>query len=457
MPKYGAYAEATALTGAEILLVLQSGETKRTTAQDVADLAGAVAGTCTLEQFGAIGDGVTSDQAAFALARTALAAGTYGALLLGAKTYLVTGCDSSNPWPMGAAVIGQGGSSILKTATNGQVFLLKDGDAADRARTSLFAHFRVEGSGAGADQNAIESGYLGSDGTSRLKVIGVTAQSMGGRGFSVYAGQTIGAGPALIGCRAISCGTGFYAADQCSMLACEAVSCTTGLNVASGNVVWDGNITGCTTGIVLTAGGNDGHGIIRGQINHNTTALNAGALANGMTFAGCHIYEGNLTFAANTGLIEFDGCVIDGSTFSLTNSLVKFSACRFDDAYFVAFNANAASDVEFKDCRHIDGTVPTFVSSVVQRAYTFPADADQALSKLESRAEILDIQAGVISTGRSVTNATAAALAKSRQITVRNNTAQTVTFKWSSGSGVAVPSGQALRLGSDGTNAIQIA
>jgi hypothetical protein len=414
-------------------------------------------GTCTLEMFGAVGDGVTSDQTAFAAARTAIADGTYSTLLLGAKTYLITGCDSSNPWPMGGNVVGCGSASVLKTATDGPVFLFKDTDAADRAKNTLFAHFRVEGNSTGTNQNAIEIGYLGADGCERVRVMGCTFNSLGGRGVSVYAPLAVG-GAQVVGCKFYSCLYGVYAVEQVNIDGCQFNACTTGVYAAAGNVnITGGALISCTTGLHVAGGGNDGHGTANGvQFLHCTTPLRFGAVANGHLIDGCLIYEGTILFdGSNAGAIVFQGGLVDATVYTLVGKS-RWLGVTFDLSYYSS-SSTTGGDNEFTDCRDIDGTVPSWIASLVQVAFTYPSDANATLTAQQSRAEIIDIQAGVISVGRDLTSAHAPAGAKSRQIVVRNNTAQTVTYKWSSGTGVAIASGTAMRLGSDGTNAIQIA
>lgn len=416
-------------------------------------------GTCTLEQFGAAGDGVTSDQAAFVAAKAALLAGTYGTLLLGAKTYLIQGItDVASPWPMGVNVVGQGSASVLKTATNGPVFLLKDTDAADRAKNNVFFNFRVEGNSTGTSQNAIEVGYLGSDGAERVRVIGCTFNSLGGRGVSVYASANVAQGPQVIGCKFYSCLYGVYGADQVNIDGCQFTSCTTGVYAFSGNVnISGGSMVSCTTGLHVAGGGNDGHGTANGvQFLHCTTPLRFGAVTNGHLIDGCLIYEGTILFdGGNAGAIVFQGGLVDATVFTLVGKS-RWVGVTFDLGYYSS-SSTTGGDNEFTNCRDIDGTVPAWIAALVQPTFTYPSDANAILSAQESRAELININAGVISAGRDLTSAHAPAGARSRQIVIRNNTAQTVTYKWSSGTGVAITTGIALRIGSDGTNAIQVA
>jgi hypothetical protein len=239
---------------------------------------------------------------------------------------------------------------------------------------------------------------------------------------------------------------------------CQFRSCTTGVYQSSGNVTMTGGIVSqCTTGVHVASGGNDGHGTLNGvQLIHNTTPLRFGALANGHLVDGCLVYEGTILFdGSNTGAVIFQGGMIDATVYTLVGKS-RWIGCTFDSGYYSS-NSTTGGDNEFTNCRDIDGTVPTWIDDYVQVAFTFAADANDTLTAQESRAEIIDIQAGVITAGRDLVSAHTPGGARSRQIVIRNNTAQIVTYKWSTGTGVAVPSGAALRLGSDGTNAIQIA
>jgi hypothetical protein len=447
MPKISELAAATTLPATALLPIVTGGATVRATGAHIPNALGA----CTLEQFGAVGDGVTSDQAAFEAARAAIAAGTYGTLVLGAKRYLVSGTVSptTSPWPFGFAVIGQGPASVLVTTTAGGVFICRSADAAVRAKTTLFANFSVEGTGQN-NQNAIETGYLGADGSSYVSVMNVQGKTLD-RLVSVYAGADIGHGPRIVGCSAYSCNVGFYMSDQATLRACEAVACTTGLRVGAGNVDFDGAITGCTTGVDVVAGGNDAHGVVRGQFNHNTKPIQVGAISNGQSFVGCHVYEGEIEIVANTGAVSFTGCTFDATTYDLRGR-AKFSGCKVATAYFTTYSEDANSAIDWADTRHEDGTVPTWIGQRTHVRYTFPGDANQTLTKQVSEAAYLDIQAGVVSVARTLT------LAKppnqGNAIQVKNRTAVSINIAWSTGSGVAVTSGSSATVGADGTNAV---
>lgn len=421
-------------------------------------------GVCTLEQFGAVGDGVTDDSAAINAARDALVAGTYGCLLLGAKTYIFNSPDDpateADAWPFGISVIGHGSQSVIKCTTNNEIMVFRSTNATNRQKQTVLSNFKILGSDAGINQWGLCNGFSGGDGSgSGFMVSNVEVQDCAVGFFSAY-GPTNGDGAEFVNCRARSCTYGLYAIWQTKFTNCQATACATGALVATGNVTFTNcDITGSTSKTVqIDAGGNDGHGIFSGcNLNHNPGApIEIGAIANGHTFVGCHIYETPITVGANTGLTKFVGCTLDVTAYAFTNSLVKFSDCVIDQAYFASYNESGTPDVEWLNCREMDGTVPSWIANRVQVAFTYPSDADATLSKQQSRADQIFVASGVITVGRDLTSAHTAASAKSRRVTVYNGNAQIVTFKWSSGTGIEVPPGSAVTIGSDGTNAIRL-
>jgi hypothetical protein len=80
-----------------------------------------------------------------------------------------------------------------------------------------------------------------------------------------------------------------------------------------------------------------------------------------------------------------------------------------------------------------------------------PVNGANALSAAQSQANLLIVKAGA--TG-AVTLTSATTAAAQQVVTVVNQTSQTVTFQFASGTGVAIPAGTRLTIGSDGTNAI---
>jgi hypothetical protein len=445
MAKYGAYSTAAALTGAETLVVIQSGETKRTTTQDVADLADGVAGACTLEQFGAVGDGVTSDQAAFAAALAAVAAGTYNTICLGAKTYLVSGGSLS----AGAAIIGCGESSILKTTSNATVITIP------AVENITLANFKIEGNATGADQNGI---VTSSTGCSDIRIDDVTIASLGNIGMTLVPHGGSKRGPVISNLRVSGCGSrGVNCLQEYVRFSnLQIESCATdGFVIAAGNVDADVMITGCGgRPIWIAAGANDAHGIIRGQINHNTGAIEVEAgVTNTHTFDGVHIYDTAITIGSgNAQPITFNGCMLDVTTYTLSGAKARFNNCLVRTSFFVAYNHNDSSDVDWTNSRHVDDSIPTWIGQRTHLQYTFAADSNQTLTAKQSRARIVEILAGVVSATRKLTMARAPS--QGEEVEVVNRTGQTINFYFSSGNGIAIPTLKTALVGADGTNAV---
>lgn len=86
--------------------------------------------------------------------------------------------------------------------------------------------------------------------------------------------------------------------------------------------------------------------------------------------------------------------------------------------------------------------------------YTFPADANQTWNAIQSANNFINILAGVITAGRTIT--IRRRLAAPGQIFVRNNTAQTITIQWLTGGGVTLATNTSAIIGSDGTNAVKL-
>lgn len=404
-------------------------------------ISGGGAGACTPEQFGAVGDGVTDDQAAFNAAAAAISDGKYSALVLGAKTYrLSTGYSV----PANSSLVGQGMASVIYSTAN---ITIVDVNGVNGV---TLRGFRVKGNSTGGSQDGIHA-Y-----SEVFRASDLTVEYCGGIGILCYVGpnNTDFNAQNWSQIRVSHCtGRGVDASREYTFFrGLQIDNCGYGLVVGAGNVDADVMITRCTTGVWVAAGGNDGHGIVRGQINHNTTAISIGALLNGHTFEDCHIYEGAIIVAANTGMVQFSDCVIDATSYSFTDSRVKFSNCRIDQAYFASYTESGAPDVEWHNCRELDGTVPSFIGSRVRKAYTFPSDANQTLTAQQSRAAVIEILPGVLTASRNLVSARPPGAGESVHVANRNS--QTVNYYWASGAGIAIPSNNTAIVDGDGSKAV---
>jgi hypothetical protein len=435
-----------------------------------------VTGTVTLEQYGAIGNGVASDQIAFAAALGALAAATVtgtgpNAIILGAnRTYLVTG----GTLPAGCAIIGQGESSILKTATNAPVIVI-GGQGCLCANFQLFALLQ----GGFTSMTGIQNGQVGvaSSGFENFRCEGVYFnQFWTGLQLSQFL-LLAHKGPRVVDCWAFQCVVGYFIdtlAEYCQFSNCQTYQCTTGMTVNGGNNVFancclNGNLT---TGLQLGTGTNDGHGMfVGGSINHSgSVAIAAGALVNGMPFVGVDIYGGNINLTSSNG-IRFSDCAITADAYNFDGSQgTVFDGCLFPggNANTINNSVNGHASTTQWTASNVDltGQFPSFIVAgqdhtlwtapwnLAQLSYSFPTDANQALTAAQSVYGAMVIAAGTVTTTRTITHLKPAAA--NNAILVRNNTAQSVTFAWASGTGVTIPTNAAWIVGCDGTNAIKL-
>lgn len=422
-------------------------------------------GTCTLEQFGAVGNGVADDSAAMTAAVAALTAGTYRTLVLGAATYQL----NSGPYviPTKCSVRGQGRySSILRCIGDHGCFDV-GGDYVS------FFDFQVLGDDPTPCTNnhraqfAIRNGVTGVGFShSHCLISNVYARDCGGDAFTFRRSQSYSnqVGSYLVGCEADGGWTGFLTAESAEYI--QLVGCSAhhmhnyGLSVSSGNVF----ATGCTfsqnenIAVHLGTGSNDSHGGATGcTINHAGVALvSAGAITNGWVFSGCRIIAGSISLVGSSGVV-FDGCEMNGAGYTYTfNASVgtAFNGCMFYGADPTISESNNPSTSFGDDNRLLDGSVPTWIATRQQLAYSFPTDANQTLTKQQSMAQRLVIAAGTVTAGRTLTSTQTAA--SRREVLVKNNTAQTVTFAWASGTGVTIATTKSAIVGSDGTNAITL-
>lgn len=281
----------------------------------------------TPEQYGAVGDGSTNDQAAI---QDAVDSGN--PVFFGKKNYRV---NSTVTIPSNAMLFGCGVGSIISTTSNISIFTIQ-------GKNAQIQNLAFVGNDTGAAQTGINvtgNAGLTLDYTSNqltncyfkdltrgiyvTLVVGTTGSQHQG---AIYA----------VNCYAESCGTGYYLdnrAEYCSFSNCVAYACTTGVLIVAGNVGWyGGHIVDGTTGITFSSGSNDGKCVIAGtRINHCSTAVTSGAVTLGSKFIGCEMIANGSITLSNTTTHEFMDCTIGNATLTLTNSTgVKFFNCRFN-------------------------------------------------------------------------------------------------------------------------------
>lgn len=408
-----------------------------------------VPGICTFEMFGAVGDGVTNDQSACAAAVAAVNAGTYRKILMSAKTFLVTTGLAFTV--AGASLTGMGsGDSVFTTTTSAPIL------TCTTANDAIIEGVGFTGNSTGALQGGIQLGTGGTNGADRFMVRNCAFENLGGYGASFGYGSNAMPGPVAMGCIALNCPIGFGSYTQMALVGCTANLCGIGWYNSTGNATFDGgDLSNNSIGAQIAGAGNGGHGIISNtHINHCTgQGLDFFIGANGFTVIGCHIYQSPLRFNTVTGLISFVGCVIDPSSYTYTiPCVVRYVSCAFPMGY--ANTDGGGGDVEFVNPRHMTTDMPAFIAARMNPAFTFSADANQSLTVSQSRAPLLDVQAGVISASRIITSLRTPAAGET--ITLVNRTAYTLTYKWATGTGIDVPTLQTAIIGADATNAIRL-
>jgi hypothetical protein len=252
-------------------------------------------GVLDVRAFGAVGDGVTDDTAAF---NAASALGT--SILVPPDTYRLDGpvnVRAGQTWAMTNATF----VTASTTATMWECDKIDD--------WSLLGPFTIQGPGLAV---GTFNGIRVTDGH-RWRIAYPTFKSLSGRGLFVQndlgAGTYRGDRGQVVCPTAIECDVGVYfnaggGAEYNTVVAPNITGCNVGFYEVAGNTVCvGGSIVDNVIGVQMTGGANHCHGIFSGvNINHNSDHnIQATNVTFGHTFVGCHLYDG-------TGLIEFVNC-----------------------------------------------------------------------------------------------------------------------------------------------------
>lgn len=419
-------------------------------------------GVCYPEQFGAVGDDNADCSDAFQSALDAIANRAYSCLQLGSKTYRVTRGLIWNATGS-LSVVGCGASSSIHAtnAVTGAVFLLRNADDIHIGNLQIYGNASRNSSGAstagggGSNQSGIEVGYLGGDGTSRLRVSNVTCHNLGGRGLSFGFGDDI-RGVQIDNYSANECAYGCFAADASVLTNYQTYRCGTGIAVAAGNVtVVGGDLVNNATAIDLLVGANAAHGTFAGvMVRHNLTALRVRAINNGHVFNGCTFYQGDMTFDGGNDTVSFTGGLMDLTNYTLAGK-ATFNGVLFDQSYFSSITTTSGSN-RFTNCFDIDGSIPSWIQPLNQLSLTLGSNANRDLTPQESQAETIIIPSGTWTVARDVKINHSSSNVVSRRWRFINNNAQAANVRFLTGNALTLASGTRAWIGSDGTDAIEL-
>lgn len=426
--------------------------------------------TCTLEQFGAVGDGTTDDSAAFAAAIAAINAGTYSQLLIGPKTYYVPtgsaplGPDNShilgNLTAQGASIVGQGRKSLLYNDEVGTILWV-------HAEDITLSNFSGLGTGL-SDQHFILDGIEGQAFTVHpsVKYFGLNAEDFDrAYGFAgVYSTTPPYYHPILIGCTALNCNMGFRfveRAEYATLIGCETYGCAWGLYVGAGNINFVGGEIGFGAyGVYLATGANDGHGVVTGtQINHNARPVFSEDLTTGFTFFGVHIFDGHIDLSALvTSTVQFVGGQID--PLDITSS----SKHAFINCTWPSGNANTIiGNPTIIGARDFNGTIPPFLKSLSEGAFGEATidmnDADMVADANAYSCDVIKVTSTTpFSVNRTLTLPAPASDASAREYFVRNTQAGAHSLVVSTGAGttISVTQGKGAQLLADSTGIVRM-
>ncbi len=279
----------------------------------------------TPEQYGAVGDGSTDDQAAI---QAALNTGL--PVKLAAKNYRI---GSTLTFLDGYSLFGGGNGSIISATANIHLITITGFGC-------TLSDFQLLGNSAGAQRGISVTGNAGLTlNYTQNRLHNLKIRNMAGNGIYVtlvvgVTGTTHSGALWASNCIVESCGTGYNLdtrGEYCHFSNCVSFGNTTGLRIAGGNVTWTGGkIVDGTTGVSIQTGTNDGHATISSaMINHNTTNILTAGVINGYLFIGCQVHAGNVTVGTSDG-IRFVGCDFNVNTFTYTNSTnSELVDCKF--------------------------------------------------------------------------------------------------------------------------------
>lgn len=273
----------------------------------------------TLEDFGAIGDGITNDANSLQLAIN-----SKKPILLLTKKYLINTqvniIDSTY-------IIGQGVGSVLKTTANIQVLNLI-------GKNIELENFSIKGNKLGANQTAISAignnTYTSNIGECIISNLVIDSFFKAG----IYVTNILGIGDPnfnhnggviIDNCIIKNNGVGVFLdvrAEYNTISSSSFLKNTSGVKINGGNnAVVNCNISNNTYGIEVGTGDNDGHGIVSScRINHNTSNnIRCVGVVKNYLFSNCMIYAGTILVSASSG-VKISNCEISITQINVNNS-----------------------------------------------------------------------------------------------------------------------------------------
>lgn len=317
-------------------------------------------GSVSLEKFGAVGDGVTNDAAAYT---AALASGN--TILLGSRNYLTT-AGYTGSLAAKQSLVGVGGQSTITNLSN-QPIVTVGGDG------SLISDVRLVGTfGAGASNHGISSAY------SQTIINNVWVDTPGKHG--IYLGPTNSVanyGATVSNVRVYvpvnGAGVCVDGMQYATITAAHGYGGTYGVYIDAGNTIVSGSHFDLNTyGLYINnTRGNDGHGVFQGgTLNHSVTeAVHIEPLLNGFDIRDSEIYYSDIRVIGGSGggypsLVRFKDCDIDVANWQLDGALVEVDGCKIAAANAntvnLAVNAHASTLIVRPNIMKVDGTTFDF-------------------------------------------------------------------------------------------------
>jgi hypothetical protein len=349
-----------------------------------------VAGVETLEQWGAVGNGVTSDQSALASALAVCgnngdAGAGYGSIYLGAnRTYLVTG----GIIPANCSIVGQNSYNSLLKSTTGAPVLVFAGNGIG------LHHFGITGSNStgqvGVQNGTFDAGlsgfvdYVIEDVSFTSLPIGIDVEHTSDdtntylKGGQIHDSHFLNSGSNPdAGCLNFG-----VLAEYNSATNNEFFGCGIGVNNFGGNnTIQDNHFTLSSTWDVAIEGDNgatitnDAHGIVSGNLINHGGGIFVGHIANGETFSHNQIRGSTEIELFNSSFVSFTGDnTIDVATVELNGS----QGTTIDGNHWVVTtptitSSNSATTWIGPNNWREDGTFPTYLLAADDRTgWTFP-------------------------------------------------------------------------------------